>query len=138
MTVRYRQNSSEAGEVVTSPARSVRLSSCSSRISVLHSLIAKHHPLACSLAAALGFALPVIPARAEPATPYRAMIDAPTEASAGSPSVSGSSGVPKGGAAAAQPAVDSSIRPFQFHATDEQLNDLRRRIRGGSPARGAF
>jgi len=33
-----------------------------------------------------------------------------------------------GTAATATPAVDVSIRPFQFHATGEQLADLRRRI----------
>ncbi len=32
------------------------------------------------------------------------------------------------GAFEAQPAVDETIRPFQFHATDEALADLRRRI----------
>jgi pimeloyl-ACP methyl ester carboxylesterase len=31
-------------------------------------------------------------------------------------------------AAAAQPAADTAIRPFKFHATDEQLVDLKRRI----------
>jgi pimeloyl-ACP methyl ester carboxylesterase len=31
-------------------------------------------------------------------------------------------------AAAAEPAADTSIRPFEFHATDEQLADLERRI----------
>ena len=32
------------------------------------------------------------------------------------------------GAAAVKPADDASIRPFKFHATDEQLADLKRRI----------
>ena len=33
-----------------------------------------------------------------------------------------------GSAATAEQTSDSSIRPFQFHATDEQLADLKRRI----------
>jgi hypothetical protein len=28
----------------------------------------------------------------------------------------------------AQPAADAAVRPFQFHASDEQLADLRRRV----------
>src|SRR3546814_9233011 len=32
------------------------------------------------------------------------------------------------GAAAAQPTGDSAIRPFQFHASEEDLTDLKRRI----------
>jgi pimeloyl-ACP methyl ester carboxylesterase len=34
-----------------------------------------------------------------------------------------------GSAAAAEPAADTSIRPFHFHATDAQLADLKRRIK---------
>jgi hypothetical protein len=33
-----------------------------------------------------------------------------------------------GPAAAAQPSGDTSIRPFKFHASDEDLADLKRRV----------
>ncbi len=120
MTIQNPQDHSEVGEAVTSRLRCAVL--------VLRSLIGKPLPLAGSLAAVIGLALPVIPARAETATPHRAKIDARPAYSAGSSGLSCSSGLPKGGDAQGQPAVDSSIRPFQFHATDEQLIDLRRRI----------
>jgi len=126
MIVIITQTCPEAGHAATSRCQSVRLFARSSTVSGLYSLIGKHPSLAFSLIGAIGLALPAASARAEPATPYRAVLEAPSAAAAGSSSVSGSSGLP--GAAPVQPPVDSSIRPFQFHATDEQLNDLRSRL----------
>jgi pimeloyl-ACP methyl ester carboxylesterase len=92
----------------------------------LYSLIGRHPTQAWLLVGVIGLALPAAPARAEPATPSRAVLEAPSVGAAGSSNESGSGGLP--GAAPAHPSEDSSIRPFQFHATDEQLDDLGRRL----------
>ena len=40
-----------------------------------------------------------------------------------------------GAAATVEPTGDTSIRPFEFHASDEELADLKRRIIGDAMAR---
>ena len=97
-------------------------------MSVLHSLIGRRHFLATSLIGTIGAFLPAaahtgtIPASAagaETLTAPRAMtrLDAPR---AGAAVIAA--------AAMAQPSGDTSLRPFHFHAPDEALEDLRRRI----------
>ncbi|WP_331375787.1 epoxide hydrolase family protein [Sinorhizobium chiapasense] len=81
----------------------------------LHSLICgRQHVAATALAGAIGILLPAAAAFAGTTSP------AP-----GAQIVAQASTVR---ATEAKPAADESIRPFQFHASDEALADLRRRI----------
>lgn len=80
-----------------------------------YSIIGKRNRLAATaLAGAIAIFLPSIVAHAETSSPARSGIEV-AQASAAS-------------ASEAQPAVDETIRPFQFRATDEALADLKRRI----------
>ncbi|WP_341487629.1 epoxide hydrolase family protein [Pararhizobium sp. A13] len=80
-----------------------------------YSLIGKRNRLAASaLAGAIAIFLPAVVAYAETSSPVRSGVEV-AQASVN-------------GASEAQPAVDETIRPFQFRATDEALADLRRRI----------
>jgi len=80
-----------------------------------------------SIAGALAFVAPLSPAHAQAAAPP----DAPTLARlpAAPPAHATALGDGPIASAAAQSASDPSIRPFHFHASDEELADLRRRIR---------
>jgi pimeloyl-ACP methyl ester carboxylesterase len=89
----------------------------------------RRHFLATALAGTAGALFSVSAARAQTTPPSSA--DAQTPASApttarADATIAGAAMI--GAAAAAQPAGDASIRPFQFHASDEALADLRRRI----------
>jgi Epoxide hydrolase N terminus len=79
-----------------------------------------------ALAGAMGALLPVsaAPAATTPLSPAGAKTLPPTRTIS---NLTADASV-IGAAAAAQPAGDISIRPFQFHASDEALADLRRRI----------
>ena len=95
-----------------------------------YSLITWRHRLSASaLAGAIGIFLPTVVAHAgtSPASPSG------LEATAQSPVASNSSAAIApasviGAGAAASIAGDTSIRPFRFHASDEALADLKRRI----------
>jgi pimeloyl-ACP methyl ester carboxylesterase len=96
-------------------------------MSVLHSLIGRRHFLASALA---GVFLPVTASYAETTSPSPAGAETPPPApttSRPNATVAGAS-VIAAAAAATQPTGDTSIRPFQFRASDEALADLRRRI----------
>jgi pimeloyl-ACP methyl ester carboxylesterase len=90
--------------------------------------VARRHFLASTFIGSVGLIFPLGPAHAA-STPPSAPPGAQT-LTEGATTVQGSptAEVFIGGAAAAQPAGDSSIRPFQFHASDADLADLKRRI----------
>jgi pimeloyl-ACP methyl ester carboxylesterase len=92
------------------------------------SLFGKHHSVACSVAGSIGLLLPVLAAHAEPTTPYRAAIESTTVASVATPNLSVRISGPHGSAALTPRSDESSIRAFQYHASDAQLAELRRRI----------
>ena len=98
-------------------------------MSVLYSLIDIRHFLASTLVGTIGVFLPLTDAHAETTPPSPAgtqtLAAAPTTASPNA-TVAGASVI--GAAATAQPSGDTSIRPFKFHASDEALADLHRRI----------
>jgi pimeloyl-ACP methyl ester carboxylesterase len=112
---------------VSSQRRSTRSALGSSIVSVLHSLIGKRHFLTTTLVGTIGGAfLPVIPAHAETAPPSPAA-ETPAPATTGTPNTI-LAATPLIAAAMTQPSGDTSIRPFKFHASDEALADLHRRI----------
>ncbi|MCW0001019.1 epoxide hydrolase [Pararhizobium sp. YC-54] len=81
-----------------------------------YSTIGKRNRLAASaLAGAMAVFLPAVLAHAETSAPARSGV------AVAQASVNGTS--------EAQPAVDETIRPFQFHAADEALVDLQRRVK---------
>ncbi len=92
-------------------------------MSVLHSLIGRRYFLASTLAGTFGAVLPVTAARAD----KRPRSPADTEMAPSAPATAGGVSV-VAAAASTQPSGDTSIAPFQFHASDEALADLRRRI----------
>jgi len=98
-------------------------------MSVLYSLIDIRHFLASTLVGTIGVFLPLTDAHAETTPPSSAstqtLAAAPTTASPNAP-VASTSVI--GAPATAQPSGDTSIRPFKFHASDEALADLHRRI----------
>ncbi|WP_455854148.1 epoxide hydrolase family protein [Ensifer canadensis] len=80
-----------------------------------YSIIGKRNRLAAyALAGTIAIFLPAVVAHAETSSPARSGIQV-AQASVN-------------GASDAQPAVDETIRPFQFRAADEALADLKRRI----------
>ncbi|MGF6177638.1 epoxide hydrolase family protein [Ensifer sp. 4252] len=80
-----------------------------------HSIIGKRkHLAAYALAGAIAIFLPAVVAHAETSAPARSGVEV-AQASVN-------------GASTAQPAVDETIHPFQFRATDEALADLKRRV----------
>jgi pimeloyl-ACP methyl ester carboxylesterase len=98
-------------------------------MSVLHSLIGRRRFLATTLAGTSGVFLPMTVAGAETTRPSPAGADraTPAPATAGRSAVAGGASV-IAAAASALPSGDTSVRPFEFHASDEALADLRRRI----------
>jgi len=81
-----------------------------------------------SIAGAIAFVAPLSPAHAQAAAPP----DAPTLARPSAAPAAHAAAAADGaslGTAGAQAASDPAIRPFHFHASDEELADLRRRIR---------
>src|SRR5688500_8773956 len=82
-----------------------------------------------ALACAVCILLPAAAAQAGPAAPPVGGVDLSAQGISVSNSGAMSAQAPVTGAAAAASASgDPSIRPFQFHASDEDLADLRRRI----------
>ncbi len=81
-----------------------------------YSMIGKRNRLAdTALAGAIAIFLAAVVAHAETSSPARSGV----EVAQGSIS----------GASEAQPAIDETIRPFQFRATDEAIADLQRRVK---------
>jgi hypothetical protein len=96
----------------------------------LHPLIGRRLFSSSTLVGAIGIFLPATATHAETARSVPGGAEAPSPASA--PSAIGSAAVADtsviGAAATAQPSGDTSIRPFKFHASDEDLADFKRRI----------
>ena len=96
--------------------------------SVLHLLFGRHPSLAYALVGTISLALPIIPARADPATQYRLVAEATTMTSVARSSLSSSNASASASPTAPRPTGDLSIRAFKYHASDEELAELRRRI----------
>ncbi len=96
----------------------------------LDSLIVRCHRHAIStLVGTIGIFLPAAAANDQTTSPPPGAIEAVAQAPVISdPSAAIAQASVIAAAAAAQPNGDTSIRPFQFHASDEALADLRRRI----------
>ena len=95
---------------------------------VLRSLIDTRQFLASTLVGTIGVFVPLSDAHAEttPPSPAGAQTLSAAPRAASNASAAGTSVI--SAAAMAQASEDSSIRPFKFHASDEALADLRRRI----------
>ncbi len=104
-----------------------RAGSRSPAVSVLHFMFCKNPSLAYALVGTISLALPIIPARADPATQYRLVAEA-TMTSVARSSLSSSNASASASPTAPRPTGDLSIRPFKYHASDEELAELRRRI----------
>jgi len=96
----------------------------------LHPLLARRHFLTSTVFGTVGVLLPLSAANAQstpPSTP------APAETLTQAPSISsptaGTAGTAFLAATEAAPTGDTSIRPFEYHAADEELADLKRRIK---------
>jgi hypothetical protein len=97
-------------------------------------LLARRHLLLSTIAGTIGAMIPLSAAHAEgtPTAPAPAPAPAPVESL--SPTTPTSTSAAPGSAfiaatAEAAAAADQSIRPFKFHATDDQLADLKRRVK---------
>jgi pimeloyl-ACP methyl ester carboxylesterase len=85
-------------------------------VSRSYSIIGKRSRLAAhALAGAMAVFLPAVLAHAETSAPARSGVEVAQASTSGT--------------STAQPAVDETIRPFQFHATDEALVDLQQRVK---------
>ena len=95
---------------------------------VLRSLIDTRQFLASTLVGTIGVFVPLSDAHAEttPPSPAGAQTLSAAPRAASNASAAGTSVI--SAAAMAQASEDSSIRPFKFHASDEALADLHRRI----------
>jgi len=95
---------------------------------VLRSLIDTRQFLASTLVGTIGVFVPLADAHAEttPPSPAGTQTLSAAPRAASNASAAGTSMI--GAAAMAQASEDSSIRPFKFHASDEALADLHRRI----------
>jgi pimeloyl-ACP methyl ester carboxylesterase len=95
----------------------------------LHSLIARRHFLVTSaLAGTVGLLLPGTAQAAATAPPAPTAVEAVPPATTATPAatVAGEASII---GASAQPAGDPAIRPFQYHASDADLADLKQRIK---------
>ena len=94
-----------------------------------HALIGRRDFLVTSaMVGAIGAILPTTAAHAETAPPSPTAVESPASTLTTASPIAATGGTFMIGAAAAQPSGDPSIRPFQFHASDEALADLRRRV----------
>ena len=94
-------------------------------------VLARRHFLASTVIGSVGLFLPLTPAHASSTPPpgSQTLSPAPAPAQPGpTPTIAGESSI-IGATATFEPEGDSSIRPFRYHATDEDLADLKRRIR---------
>jgi pimeloyl-ACP methyl ester carboxylesterase len=96
-----------------------------------HLPLARRHFLATSFIGSIGFLVPFAPAQAAsrpPSVPAGAQTLTEPSAPTAAPSTVTLGEPPVAAAAAQQPAGDTSIRPFKFHASNDVLADLKRRI----------
>jgi pimeloyl-ACP methyl ester carboxylesterase len=91
-------------------------------------LIGRRHFLASAAIGAIGACLPLSSADATTTPPSSPAPQALTQAPVASSAAVVETSVI--GAGTAQPSCDTSIRPFKFHASDAELADLKRRIKG--------
>ena len=94
-----------------------------------HPLLARRHFLTSTVLGTVGILIPMSAANAQPTTPP---VPPPTETLTQKPATAPSATTTASTsfiAAAAEPSGDTSIRPFQYHATDEELGDLKRRVK---------
>jgi len=96
-----------------------------------HPLLARRHFLATAMAGTIGALVPVSCAHAETGGPGETGADtlSPTLQAAANPVATSAGSSLSGSAAVPQPTGDTSIRPFKYRASDEELADLKRRIR---------
>ena len=93
-----------------------------------HPLLGRRHFLASAAVGTIATLLPASGALASTVAPPGSPTLSPTQPPNPAPaSVAGSAVI--GAAAAADPSGDTSIRPFHYRATDEELADLKRRIK---------
>ena len=92
-------------------------------------LLARRHFLVSSIAGSIGLLLAAGPAQAAaPPSPSGEETLAPVKPATATSAATATNASAVAPATAPQPG-DTSIRPFKFHATDEQLADLKRRIK---------
>ena len=94
--------------------------------------IGRRHLLASTLVGTIGVLIPVSPAHGATLPPAMAGAEAAAPAAPASAASAAAAIVEASlieAPAAAEPAGDTSIRPFRFHASDEALADLKRRIK---------
>jgi pimeloyl-ACP methyl ester carboxylesterase len=96
-----------------------------------HPLLARRHFLATAMVGTIGALVPVSCAHAETGGPGETGADtlSPTLQAAANPVATSAGSSLSGSAAVPQPTGDTSIRPFKYRASDEELADLKRRIR---------
>jgi len=95
-----------------------------------HPLLARRHFLATAMVGTIGALVPVSCAHAETGGPETgADTLSPTLQAAANPVATSAGSSLSGSAAVPQPTGDTSIRPFKYRASDEELADLKRRIR---------
>ena len=95
----------------------------------LHPLLARRRFLTSTVLGTVGLLIPIGAANAQSTPPTAS---APTETLTQAPTASPSATTSASSAfigTAPKMASDTSIRPFQYHATDEELADLRRRVK---------
>ena len=99
-------------------------------MSGLRPLIGRRHFLATSMLGTIAAVLPLSSAQASTSAPPGSPTFSPLQPAPAAPAGGAISDAPIIGAAAGfQPADDPSIRPFHYRATDEELADLKRRIK---------
>src|SRR6476619_146435 len=94
-----------------------------------HPLIGRRHFLATTVIGAVGALLPAAPAHAPTTPPAGAETMAPKPPAPSAPAGAIGDSSLIGAATTAVAAGDTSIRPFKYRATDEELADLKRRIK---------
>jgi pimeloyl-ACP methyl ester carboxylesterase len=96
-----------------------------------HPLLARRHFLATAMVGTIGALVPVSCAHAETGGPGETGADtlSPTLQAGANPVATSAGSSLSGSAAVPQPTGDTSIRPFKYRASDEELADLKRRIR---------
>jgi pimeloyl-ACP methyl ester carboxylesterase len=95
----------------------------------LRASLGRRHFLASTIVGSVGLLLPLSPAHpatTPPAPPGAETVAAPTTAA---PAAAAGEASVIGAAATVEIAGDTSIRPFHYRATDEELADLKRRIK---------
>lgn len=97
-------------------------------MSGLRPLLARRHFLASTIIGSFGLLVPMSQADAATTPPPSAETIVPTQAPTPAPAAAGEASI-IGTAATFEVAGDSSVRPFTYRASDEELADLKRRIK---------